>query len=99
MSVRSNWRRDGGARRSAAVDLRQHRINVACRKPVPDSRPNGSHFPGRITRWSATLCFIERPTHPVGNSESLTLCKAPDLLEIPLVEQYLKPLTHGMSIS
>jgi len=65
---------------------------------VPDGRPDGSHFPGSITRWSATLRFIQRAAYPVGDSESLTLCKTSNLLEIPLVEQYLEPLTHGMGL-
>jgi hypothetical protein len=47
---------------------------------------------------SATLGFIQRPPHPVGYRESLALCKPSNLVEFPLIDHNLRPLTHGMSL-
>ena len=66
---------------------------------MPSSRPDGSHFLGSITRCSATLDFIQRPPHPVGYRESLTFCKPSNLIEIPLIDQNLEPITHAMCLA
>ena len=81
-----------------AIDLGEHRGDVARWKFVTDGRPNRGDFLGRITAGLSPLRLIECPTHPRGNREPLAGGKPSDLGKLVIWQEHLKPLTHDVSI-
>ena len=61
--------------------------------------PNRGDFSTRVAVRLPSLCLVERPSHPRGDSKPLAIGQPPNFNEFLVRNQHLQTLTHAMSIS
>ncbi len=61
--------------------------------------PNRGDFSTRVAVRLPSLCLVERPPHPRGDSKPLAIGQLLNLNEFLVRDQHLQTLTHAMSIS